>query len=222
MFLSIIVDISLISAILISAYLGYKRGFIRSVAKFVKFFLTFLIAFSLTSLFSRYFIEPLIVGALTTQMKGYLLEHFQTVVNDSDLPTILKITATVFDVDIASFSAETDAINAIVEKLSYPLSRIISLPISFICLYFIVRLLIRLFLRITDIIFKLPVLGITNRILGSALSTVVGFVIAWGVTVAFNFFISLPVFNEWALQFNGGIIYNFFNSFTPLEVLLSF
>ena len=221
---SIVFDALLIGTIVYCGYLGYKRGLIRSLAKLSKMFIAFALAYLIAPYFSQIFVEPLLYSAVSNRLNLYLLENFQEISEATayeDLPTLLRALVAVFDVSL-DFSTSSAAISNIVAKLSYPIVRIISLPISFAAVYFLIKMLIRFVVKVTDEIFKIKLLGIPNKILGCALSTFLGVILAWGITVMFNYFSSLPPFSEWAAGFSGGFVYDFFNKFTPLELLLSF
>ena len=223
MFLPIIVDLWLVATILVFGYYGYKRGFIRSVAKLAKGILAFSFAYLLAPVFSEFIIEPLISGAVATQLKGYLFDNYSNINAEeisASLPNALKIAAVLFDVNISSAQTPAETVEIIAAQLSHPIARIISLPISFFCLYFIAKLFIKVAIGITDIIFKIPILGASNRILGCILCIVIGVVASWASAVIFDLIVSLPIFGDWALEWEGGPIYTFFNEFAPLKLLL--
>ena len=224
MLASILLDAILITTVIYSGYRGYKRGFVRSIAKISRLFIAFALAYLLAPYFSEIFIEPVIYDAVSNRLYVYLVDNFADAsgaVIYEELPTILKALSGVLNVNF-DFSAGTDVIGALVLSFAQPLTRIISLPISFALVFFLIKILIRYFLRMTDKIFKIKLLGIPNRILGCVFSGVIGLILAFCITVLFNFIISLPAFSEWALEFEGGYVYKFFNEFTPLELLLSF
>ena len=224
MLVSGLLDLILIATVIFSGYLGYRRGFVRSVAKISRIFVAFVLAYLLAPYFSEIFIEPVIYGAVSNRLNAYLIENFADMSSGTilyeDLPIVLRALAGAFNVSL-DFSSGADVVSAIVSQLSQPLARVISMPISFALVYFLIKILIRYILRLTDKIFKIKILGIPNKILGCALSSVIGIILAFVITLTFNLIISLPAFSEWALEFEGGAVYNFFNEFTPLELLLS-
>ena len=214
MLLSVLVDFSLIAIVISFGYYGYKRGLIRSIAKFSKIIIVLLLAIMITPIFSEYITEPLICGSIRTQIKGFLLERFEGSHHESpadELPIIIKIAATIFNINLNAFGIDAEAAELLAEELSYPISHVISLPISFFCLIFIIKFLLKIALGATDILFKIPLIGISNRILGCALCSFVGIISAWLSSVAFGFIISLPIFGDFSLRWDSGLVYDFFN-----------
>ena len=55
-------------------------------------------------------------------------------------------------------------------------------------------------------------------------SLFLAFVVVWAVTSVSEFILNIPVIAsaDWVEGFNGGPVYRFFRSFSPLDLLLSF
>jgi uncharacterized membrane protein required for colicin V production len=120
--------------------MGIKRGFVKTVAKPVKIILTLIIAFSFASSFSEKTVEPRIGPSISNQVEDYILEKCGDLTPDNldeELPTLLKISAGIFDIDIDEVMSESSAegvVSAIIEVLVSPVVRVVSIIISFVIL----------------------------------------------------------------------------------------
>ncbi len=228
--MSFIVDLSLILILFIGLLLGIKRGFVKTVAKPVKIILTLVISLSLAAPLSEAVIEPKIREPISNQMEEYILENCEGINEENikdELPTILKIGASLFNIDINELAKGEDSgtlVNKITDALISPAIHVISTIITFVILYFISGLILSILIAILNAVLDVGFVGVFNRILGAIFSTAFAFIIAWGLTSVFTYVINLPsvAAHEWASGFKGGFVYKLFNSLNPIELLLSF
>ena len=228
--MNFIVDLSLILILLIGLALGIKRGFIKTVAKPVKFILTLVIAFSFAAPVSEALVEPRVREPISNQMEEYILENCEGINKENikeELPTVLKIGASLFDIDIDSLAAgegEGSLVNKISSALIAPAIHVVSTVITFVILYFLSGIVLSIAIAILNAVLDVGFVGVFNRILGAVFSTAFAFFIAWGLTSIFTYVINLPsvATHEWASGFEGGFVYKLFNSLNPIELLLSF
>ncbi len=225
-----IVDIIIVLIVLFGLILGISKGFIKTVAKPVKFVLALVIAFSFCANASVTFVEPLVREPLSNQIVNYIEEKSTELTPDNldeELPTVLKIAATVFDIDIENLSDETtpdEIVAEIVDKLISPAIHLISTVISFFILYILASIVFSILLSIFNAVFDGGVLGLINKILGAVFSTALAIIIAWVATLIFTYVLNLPVMADkvWVQEFDGGFIFEFFNKFNPIDLVLSF
>ncbi len=229
MILKIIIDLLLLLTVLIGTLLGVKQGFVKTVAKPLKIILTFVIATSFASRFAVGAVEPRLGPALTNQIEEYILTECGDINSDNledELPTLLKIAAGIFDVDIKDAGEESpeELVNRIVEKLTYPVVHVVSVILAFVILALLSSIILSILLWIVSAVFEGGVIGVFNRILGGSVCFVLSFVAAWVLASAFTYSIHLPGIADkvWASSFEGGFIYRFFNSINPIDLLLSF
>ena len=163
------------------------------------------------------------------QISNYLITKCEgiTAATASDqLPTLLKFAAFLAGIDITSITAESSVayITTIVEQLATPVIHLIAVIISFVLLYFLFKILLSLGFSVINGIFNVGILGVVNRTLGFIFNGFFFFIIAWVFVMLFGYFINIPgiVNAEWAQNFEGGFIYRFFKSMSPVDILLSF
>ncbi len=223
---NVIVDIILVLVVFVGFMLGWRRGFVGIVARPVKFVASIGIAFGYASAFSGAVIMPLIEAPATNYVKDFLYRNITETTAADDLPTILKIAAAVFDIDLNSVTenAGGSVVDAIVEKMTLPVIETVSLVLAFIALLIIANIVIAIAIAIIKSIFKNGVLGVCNKILGIVFGLAFFFIIAWALAVILEFAIHLPALRDaaWVNDFDGGFIYKFLNEYNPLELLLSF
>lgn len=228
--LNVIVEIVLIAVIAIGMILGIKRGFIKTVAKPVKFVLTLVIAFSLSGTVANNIIEPVIAEPITTQMEEYVYEKCEDINSDNveeKLPTILKISAGLFNIDLDEMSdgaTTEELISRIISSLVSPAIHVVAVIISFILLYFLSSLCLALVIAVLNSFFDTGLIGVCNRVLGCVFSTAFAVIIAWCAVSVFTYVINVPALAETSAvqSFEGGFVYKFFNNLNPIDLLLSF
>lgn len=229
MLFNIIVDALLVAVVIIGAVIGYKSGFFLTITKPVKWFAALLLAFLLCEIVAANIVTPLIEAPLTNQITEYLTEKCGEMTAESaskDLPTLLKLAAVIVGVDIASFEGSDSAslISEIVDKLATPAIELFSVIISFVVLYILLKLFLGIIIKILDSIFSIGPIGVINSVLGLIFGAAFAFVIAWLLVILLGYVISIPAVaeTEWVQSFTGGYVYKFFDSITPLDLLLSF
>ena len=229
MFAKILVDIIIIGILVLGVVLGLKRGFIITIARPVKWFMAFFLAILLCTPVSNGIIEPLIDKPINNQLSGYLIDKCGdiTAENAGDkLPTVLKFAAEIADVDFESMEGNSseEIIAALVDKLSAPIVSLISGILAFILVYFVSKILLAIALRVLDGMFRNGLLGVFNKTLGCIFGAAFSFVCAWLFVSVFGYVINIPVIAEtgFGKSFDGGYIYGFFKSMSPLDILLSF
>ncbi len=222
--MNIFIEILLWAIIAVGAALGIKSGFIRMAAKPVKLVLAIVIAFSLATAFAEGVVVPIIETPITNYIYDFLSENCPDINAENimeELPTVLKMAAGMYGVDLEELAiqyAEFDIVREITNTLASPVIDIFSLIIAFVVLYFVSKLLISLALALLDLIFSGGIFGVLNRVLGGVSGTVLAIVAAWGVAVLVEFLFHI---NSNGME-NAGFLYTFFNTYSPIELLLSF
>lgn len=229
MLAKIIVDILIIAIVGIVTFVGVKRGFFLTVTKPVKWFAAIVLAFALCTPFATNVLEPLIEAPITNQITDYLVKECAdiTAENAGDkMPTILKIAAALADINTDGFSGDNSeaVIGQLVDKLAVPVVHLISVILSFIIIYILSKILLKIALKIINSVLDRGFFGVLNKILGGIFGFLFGFVLAWLFVVLFAYAINIPFIAdfEWAQSFDGGYIYEFFETMSPIELLLSF
>ena len=225
-FFNIIIDLIIVCIIGAGVYFGLKGGFIKLIAKPVRFILVLILAFSLCNVTGKYIISPIISPSVTGYISSFLHENMPDIsaANALDeLPTLIKMGAAMAGLDIESVVSNTsggDLIDKVVTELTAPAIEIIAIIIAFLLLFVVGKAIVWLVIKLIDKLFEHGVLGAVNKVLGCVFATVFAIIVAWAFAVFFGLTIHLPIFE--GNSFTGGFIYKFFNNFNPIELLLSF
>ena len=115
-------------------------------------------------------------------------------------------------------------VSLLVSELAQPVVHIFAIIVSFVLLYFALRLLLTLLFALINLLLNRGLIGVVNKILGCVFTTLFAVIIAWAFVSVFDYALNLPFLSdkEWAMNFDGGYIYKFFKSISPIELLLSF
>ena len=174
-------------------------------------------------------ISPVIESSVTNYITEYLDEKVDELTPDNveeELPTVLKMAAGIFNIDVKEIVEEgsRDVVEVIVEKLAGPVVNIISTVLAFIALYLLSKLLLTFVIFLINSLFDNGLFGALNKILGFIFSTIIAVAAAWALAVIIAFVFNLPAIasSEMIQEFTGGFFYNFFNTYNPVELLLSF
>jgi uncharacterized membrane protein required for colicin V production len=215
--------------IVLGAIIGVVSGFVKIAAKPVKLIAAIVIAFSFCTPVAEKVVSPVIESSVTNYVSDFLDEKVDSLTPenvDEELPTILKVAAAIFGVDIKAVLEDNseNTVDTIVSTLAAPVVSIIAVVIAFIGLYILSKIGISLLLFLLDAVFKNGIFGIFNKILGFVFSTIIAIAAAWAMAVLISFVFNLPAFasNEAIRSFDGGFFFRFFNDYNPVELLLSF
>lgn len=222
--MNIVIEILLWVAIALGAILGIKAGFISMASKPIKLVLAIVIAFSLCTSVAEGIIAPIIEQPITNYIYDFLVENCPELNIENvaeELPTVLKMAAGIYGINVEEIIAENagrDIIAEITLTLASPVIHILSIIVSFVLLYIVSKLLVALLLSLVDLIFSNGVFGALNKTLGGISGTVISLAIAWGIAIFVEFLYHI---NGTGLE-DPGILYSFFNTYSPIELLLSF
>lgn len=222
--MSIFVEILLWVILLVGVALGIRSGFIRMAAKPVKLILSLVLAFSLCTSVAEGIVTPIIEQPITNYIYDFLVENCPELNIENvaeELPTILKMAAGMYGIDVEEIIAQNagrDIIAEITAVLAAPVISILAIIVSFVLLYFVSKLLITLALALIDLIFSNGIFGALNKTLGGISGAVISFAVAWALAIFIEFLYHI---NGTGLE-NPGLLYTFFNTYSPIELLLSF
>lgn len=227
--MSFIFEFLIIAILIGGAYVGIRFGFIGMAAKPLKLTLSLYFAFSLCSSVGRGIIAPIIQKPISNYVKSYIYKHCSDLSPEnviSEIPTLLKISGAAFDIDVDAIRGMTtdSVVREVVLKLTHPFVSIVAIVISFLILFFVGKLIVFLGISLVRRFCEDGVLSMINKAMGFVLAGFLSFCLAWAFVGITEFLFHSPLFSDLPTvsDFNGGFLFNFFNSISPLELLLSF
>ena len=152
--MALIVDIALIAVLALCVFLGWKKGFIHAISKFMTYILSFLLA----NIFWKYLAVyigrlPFIQNLITEGVEGPVFEEGASFVNK------LKTMFTFLSSDVIQNGNAENTTAVVNNYLAETLTMIISFAIIFIAALILLKLLFRL---LDAIIKKIPVVKQIN------------------------------------------------------------
>ena len=219
---SIVVDILLVAIILFGMASGAHKGFVKTVARPVKFVAALLFAYYVCDSISVKFIEPFIQAPIASQLKDFMYEkcaHLTPANVSEELPTLLKMAAGMFGINVEEVaqSSVTGILDSIIESLTGPIVHIVGIIVSFVVAYFAAKIVLSIAVFLIDLVLKAGPLGVVNKILGFVFGSAFSVIIAWALVSVAEFAMGFVGYD-----FEAGYIFNFFSDFNPLDLLLSF
>ena len=228
MFLNVLLDVILILILVGGSYYGYTRGLFRILARPMRFILCLLLSLSLCRVVGEAIIAPLIEAPITNYISEFMLERCVGLSSGAaveKIPTLMRVAAAAFNVTLDT-TAETvgEAVEGIVLSVATPLVSMIATAASFLLLLVISRIAFKFIVDIADGIFNFGIIGSINRFFGVVLSCAFAFFAAWLFAAFTDFLFRTALFDgsELLRDFEGGPIFRFFMSFSPIRLLLSF
>lgn len=164
-----IMDVIVILIILISVFVGYKKGFIKTVISLLSFF----VAIGMALLFYKPFA---VILTENTTIDDWIIENIENkenLENDND-EAFLEIIDILPNTITNSINIEEIKDNAS-EEIAYKISELIMNLFSLILIYVIVKVTLFVATFVLDGIMKIPVLKQINEICGMAVGAIIGF-----------------------------------------------
>ena len=223
--MNLIIDIVLLAILVIGLILGWKRGFVKTVAKPVKIVAVWACSIKLCAGVARRFIAPLIQKPVTEKLSEVLREKCAGLTAQTaseDLPTLLKMTAGIFNIDVNQVAQGSN--DALIERLAQtftePVVFVVAVVIAFVLLLLVCNILFTFLLWILNGVFRTKPLAWLNKTLGIIFSLALAFIFAWLVSMLGGAILGSQALSS--LGFEGGAIYRFFKEYHPLDLLLGF
>ena len=230
MLANIIVDCLLVLVLVIGIIIGLKNGFIKTVAKPVKVFLSFLAAVTWSEPIGSGLIKPWISAPLTNKLASYITGICDGLTADmasEEMPTVIKLAASLYDIDLNEVAQGTGEALAqsIVSAVTDPFVGIVSTVLAFALIFIAASILLGIVLVIVNKIAEDGgLIEFVNRALGCVTMFLFAFLIAWVIVSASDIILNIPAIHEmaWVQEFTGGFVFKFLKNFSPIEIILSF
>jgi uncharacterized membrane protein required for colicin V production len=214
----------------IGIIVGLKNGFIKTVAKPVRVFLSFLASVSWSEPLGARLIKPWISAPLTNKLASYITEVCNGLTADmasEEMPSVIKFAASLYDIDLNEVAKGTGEALAqsIVSAVTDPFVGIVSTVLAFAIIFIVSSLVLGLVLAIIN---KLAedggLIEFVNRAFGCVTMFLFAFLIVWALVSASDIILNIPAVHDmaWVQEFTGGYIFKFFKNFSPIEIILSF
>ena len=157
-----IIDIVLILVIALSAFIGYKKGFVKVIVKLGTFLIALVLAFLLQSSVAKFIGEDIgFKNTISTTVQNKLSDYAKS--KEDDKKTDIKMLEKTID-EINSAAEEKKA--EVIQKWANNIADFILKGLSFIIIFFTVAIVMGILSLILNTVVKLPVLDTLNGVLG--------------------------------------------------------
>ena len=157
-----IIDIVLILVIVLSAFIGYKKGFVKVIVKLGTFLIALVLAFLLQSSVAKFIGEDIgFKNTISTTVQNKLSDYVKS--KEDDKKTDIKMLEKTID-EINSAAEEKKA--EVIQKWANNIADFILKGLSFIIIFFTVAIVMGILSLILNTVVKLPVLDTLNGVLG--------------------------------------------------------
>jgi len=205
----------LILVLVISALIGLKRGFVRSIAGLAEYIIAFFVANRFYTLGAELVVKIPFLAKLKTDVDMPEL--------DSGVGFFEKLKAIIdhlISTALNSGDAEAEA-NAIINNY---IADVVSKAIAFVVIFIVSLLLLKLIVYLIDKFCELPVLKATNKTLGVLFGLFCGMFVTWFLA---NLFVNtlLPIFidkwpNVFSVEMGEHFLVKFFMRFSPIALIM--
>lgn len=204
--MSLLIDLLLLAIIVVSAAVGIKRGFIRTIMGFVTFFASLLGAWYFTKPVSEWLSENYLAERITEPIAQIIRQLFIPSLEESEaVPRLFSDMPDAFSSLLSRFGTtpaeaesamlgSTDAAGALAHFLARPAVQAISNTIAFLLLFFGISLALTIVTALLNMLFKLPGLSALNRAGGLLIGFAVGCLYAWVISYVLT--ISAPYLTQ--------------------------
>ena len=176
----VILDLLLVALIALGAFNGHKKGLVGVVVGFASLILSIVLAFGFQGIVSNAIYD----SGLGVKVKDVAQENMQKMIDDGE-----SIDNSFYG-SIISNVATTDDIG----KAAEAVSRFVMKVLSFIAIFFIVRIICYILQMILNVVFNLPILSSINGIGGTAVGVISVLIKVWIVLAIISFISPLPAF----------------------------
>ncbi len=222
MFFTVLFETAIILILALLSYFGYKKGLFLMTAGLAKTLFCLIFSLSLYTEVGEELIAPMISVPVKSYLSEYLSENCSEICTAENLPSIIKLSAVLFDFDI--FDKGNLSIEGIIEHLADPLIITLSKIISFILLLGLSRLIFRLVISLANRLLNVGILGQINKILGVALSGFFAVIVAWVFVTCADYILRLDSYggNLSYSDIRTGPLYRLFLEISPLKMIFKF
>jgi uncharacterized membrane protein required for colicin V production len=210
------VDFVLLIIVLIATFLGYKRGFFKTLYGLVAFFIAIFLAFSFHKPFATYLknnteIDEWIITNIQSYGKKVEPDQIEQennyqIINSDENKEVLEKTLENLPKNIKETLGLEDIKNQAIENISLKVSDLAINIISILGIYVVISLLLEIVSNIVDGVLKLPILKQINEILGLLLGSILGFLQIYIIFAIITFLSSIININTLIIYIKSSLI----------------
>lgn len=167
-------DLIIILFVAFFVFLGYKKGLINTLLNMCSYLLSIVAVVFLYKPFHAFLTDSVLGKTITEKINTYLIEKFSnTVLSQINIPSIFKA-----GLEEGAVLAD----NAVSYQIAQNITNAIFMIITFIILYFAIKLGLKLLRTPLNIIASIPLIKQANTLLGAVIGLAMGFLWLYVIT----------------------------------------
>ena len=225
----LVIDIILVAVFALFVYTAMKKGFMLSLLEFLAVIISFVLAYSLSPVVAEAAYDGFVEKQLVESVEDKIDENFSLEETGEQaeqlldaIPDYMVAFAESFGIsvnDIKHDLAKEDLSNEnlateLVENIAQPIAIGALTVVSFLILAVVLQIILKVLARLISGVFKLPVIGSANKILGAILGACKGIVVVIFICTVLTVVFSSGD-NEIADAVNDSLVINALDEINP-------
>lgn len=225
----LVIDIILVAVFALFVYTAMKKGFMLSLLEFLAVIISFVLAYSLSPVVAEAAYDGFVEKQLVESVEEKIDENFSLEETGEQaeqlldaIPDYMVIFAESFGIsvnDIKHDLVKEDLSNEnlateLVENIAQPIAIGALTVVSFLILAVVLQIILKVLARLISGVFKLPVIGSANKILGAILGACKGIVVVIFICTVLTVVFSSGD-NEIADAVNDSLVINALDEINP-------
>ena len=189
--MSILIDIAVIALIAVFAFIGYRKGLVKTLLNFAGVFIALIAAFYIASPLFSFVFDTFFSDRIHNGVNKAIVNSAADTVTGAvaAVPDYIKKGAKALDINIEKVISDSDpesgvsfaedVAETITQKVARPIVTRLLAIILFIILFVLLRVLIKVIANALNLVARLPGLNLANRTLGAVIGFAEGLLIAY-------------------------------------------
>ena len=189
--MSILIDIAVIALIAVFAFIGYRKGLVKTLLNFAGVFIALIAAFYIASPLSSFVFDTFFIDRIHNGVNKAIVNSAADTVTGAvaAVPDYIKKGAKALDINVEKVISDSDpesgvsfaedVAETITLKFARPIVTRLLAIILFIILFVLLRVLIKVIANALNLVARLPGLNLANRTLGAVIGFAEGLLIAY-------------------------------------------
>jgi len=189
--MSILIDIAVIALIAVFAFIGYRKGLVKTLLNFAGVFIALIAAFYIASPLSSFIFDTFFIDRIHNGVNKAIVNSAADTVTGAvaAVPDYIKKGAKALDINVEKVISDSDpesgvsfaedVAETITQKVARPIVTRLLAIILFIILFVLLRVLIKVIANALNLVARLPGLNLANRTLGAVIGFAEGLLIAY-------------------------------------------
>lgn len=232
--MSLVLNIILVAIMALTVFLGYRRGFVRTMIQLVGWVAALIVALTLSTPAATFAFDNFFAKGLETQ----LTETFNGIAGEpsamleqmveklpapiaSALENNPHVLETLENLDESTANTAQSLASSVVDTVIRPLAVSLLQFLIFLVLFLLLLVVVRLLEKLVKPICKLPLIRQADGILGAVLGALKGAVFVLLLTALLQWLVTMGVFSNWVSTdtLEDAAIVNWVLQFNPLITL---